>query len=164
MLWPQVVSLGFLLVCIHVLCCVSLVPLPLWSGRQVDRALLVSSSSSRLEGQDSEEGKLLSHIQGGQKAVCSCECAKHKIFTFLKYIFKKILFNFKERGREGEREGEKHQCVLASHAPPTEDPDCNPGMYPVWESNWRPFGSQAGAQPTEPPQPGHQVYPCTAIC
>ena len=28
---------------------------------------------------------------------------------------KKTLFTFRERGREGEREGEKHQCVVASH-------------------------------------------------
>ena len=27
------------------------------------------------------------------------------------------LFIFRERGREGEREGEKHQCVVASHTP-----------------------------------------------
>ena len=30
----------------------------------------------------------------------------------------------------------------------------NPGMCPDWESNQRPFGSQAGAQSTEPHQPG----------
>ena len=36
---------------------------------------------------------------------------------FLKKIF--YLFIFRERGREGEREGEKHQCVVASLAPPT---------------------------------------------
>ena len=35
---------------------------------------------------------------------------------------------FRERGREGEREGEKHQCVVVSHMPPTGDPACNPGM------------------------------------
>ena len=29
------------------------------------------------------------------------------------------LFIFRERGREGEREGEKHQCVVASPVPPT---------------------------------------------
>ena len=29
------------------------------------------------------------------------------------------LFIFRVRGREGEREEEKHQCVVASHAPPT---------------------------------------------
>ena len=39
-------------------------------------------------------------------------------------------------GREGEREGGKHQCVDASHAPPTGDLACNPGMCPGWESNW----------------------------
>ena len=48
------------------------------------------------------------------------------------------------------RKGEKHQCVVASHAPPTGDLTCNPGMCPDWESNWGPFGSQAGAQSTEP--------------
>ena len=42
---------------------------------------------------------------------------------------------FRERGREGEREGEKHQHVVASHTPPTGDLACNPGMCPDWESN-----------------------------
>ena len=48
---------------------------------------------------------------------------------------KKILFIFRERGREGEREGEKHQCVVASHARPAGDLACNPGMCPDRESN-----------------------------
>ena len=38
-------------------------------------------------------------------------------------------------GREGEREGQKHQCVVASQTPPTGDPARNPGMRPDWESN-----------------------------
>ena len=38
--------------------------------------------------------------------------------------------------------------------PLTGDLACNPGMCPDWESNWRPFGSQAGAQSTELHQPG----------
>ena len=41
--------------------------------------------------------------------------------------------------------------------PPTGDLACNPGMCPDWESNWRPFGLQAGTQPTEPPLPGPQI-------
>ena len=57
-------------------------------------------------------------------------------------------------GREREREGEKHQCVVASRAPTTGDPACNPGICPDWESNLEPFGSQADAQSTEPHQPG----------
>ena len=61
---------------------------------------------------------------------------------------------FRERGREGEREGEKHQCVVASCTPPTGDLACNPGTFPDWESNQLPFGSQAGTQSTEPHQPG----------
>ena len=51
-------------------------------------------------------------------------------------IFLNILFIFLERveGRE-KREGEKHQCVDASHAPPNGDLSCNPGMCPDWELN-----------------------------
>ena len=64
---------------------------------------------------------------------------------------------FRERGREGEREGEKHQYVVVSGAPPTGDLAWNPGMCPDWELNQQPFGSQPGAQSTEPHQPGpHQ--------
>ena len=41
------------------------------------------------------------------------------IYFYLKNIF--YVFIFRERGREGEREGEKHQCVVACHAPTTGD-------------------------------------------
>ena len=51
-------------------------------------------------------------------------------------FFLKILFNiFRERGREGEREGEKYQCVVDSHMAPTGDLARNPGMCPDWELN-----------------------------
>ena len=73
-------------------------------------------------------------------------------FCFLRFY----LFIFSERRREGEREGEKRQCVAASHAPPIGDVGHNPGMYPDWESNQRYFGSQAGTQSTEPCQPGQE--------
>ena len=56
-------------------------------------------------------------------------------------------------GREGGREGEKHECVVASRMPPTEDLAHNPGMYPDWELNQQPFGLQTSAQSTEPHQP-----------
>ena len=59
---------------------------------------------------------------------------------------------------EGEREGEKHQCVVASHMPSTGDLACNPGMCPDWELNQRPFGSQASTQSTEPHQPGPYMF------
>ena len=73
-------------------------------------------------------------------------------FDGLLFFF--VCLFFRERGREGEREGEKHQCVVVSHTPPTGDLACNPGTCPYWESNRRPFGSQAGTHSTEPHQPG----------
>ena len=76
-----------------------------------------------------------------------CECPIASFFLF------KILFIFRERGRMGER-GEKHQCVVASCAPPTGDLACTPGVCPDWESNQQPFGLQAATQSTEPDQPG----------
>ena len=60
----------------------------------------------------------------------------------------------RERGREGEREREKHQCVVASHVSQTGDLAHNPGIYLDWESNHQPFGLQAATQYTEPHQPG----------
>ena len=75
-------------------------------------------------------------------------------FQFLKRFY---LFIYRERGREGEREGEKHQCVVATRAPPTGDLARNPGVCPDGESNQRPLGLQASAQSSEPHQPG-QFY------
>ena len=69
-------------------------------------------------------------------------------FYFLISCFKDFhLFIFRERGLEREREGQKHQCVVASHVAPTGDLACNPGICPDWESNWRSFGSQPALNP-----------------
>ena len=73
-------------------------------------------------------------------------------------FFFKVLFIFRERGKDGEKEGEDHQCVVVSCAPSTVELACNPDTGPDWESNWRPFGSQAGGQSTEPHQPGLSFY------
>ena len=64
----------------------------------------------------------------------------------LLFFKKDFIYLFLERGREGERKGVKHRCVVACHAPATGDLAHNPGMCPDWESNWRPFGSQSSAQ------------------
>ena len=79
------------------------------------------------------------------------------LFSFFKDF---ILFIFRERAREGEREGEKHQCVVASCVLPTGGLAHNPDMCPDWKSNQRPFGSHAGTQSTEPHQPGlpHSIF------
>ena len=65
--------------------------------------------------------------------------------TFFKKDF--IYLFFRQRGREGEREGEKYQCGVVSHMPPTGDLAYNPGMCPDWELNLRPFGSQPMLNP-----------------
>ena len=52
---------------------------------------------------------------------------------FLKKRF--YLFISRERRREGDREGEKHQCVVTSCALPIGDLAHNPGKCPDWELN-----------------------------
>ena len=47
----------------------------------------------------------------------------------IKIFFKKYLFIFREE-REGEREGEKHQCVVASPALPHQGPGPQPRHVP----------------------------------
>ena len=80
-------------------------------------------------------------------------------------LFKKILFILRQRGREREREGERKggretsMCGCLSRTP-TGDLAPNPGMCPDWESNWQPFGLQAGYQSTEPHQPGQFSLLC----
>ena len=77
------------------------------------------------------------------------------MYTIL--LFFKILFIFREKGREGKKRWREISCVVASHMPPTGHPACNPGMCPDWESNLGTFGSYACMQSTEP----HQPEPCT---
>ena len=78
-------------------------------------------------------------------------CVKYAISIF----FLKILYSFIfwEKGREGERGREASMCGYLLR-----DPywglACNPGMCLDWESNRWPFSAQAGAQSTEPHQPG----------
>ena len=81
---------------------------------------------------------------------------------FLDFIY---LFIFKERGREGGREGKKHQCVVASRVPPTGDLARTPGCScPDWESNRQCFGLQTGTQSTQPHHPGQTgAFPGTGM-
>ena len=75
--------------------------------------------------------------QDSEGSILFCHNSPSSSFLISLREFFKIfyLFIFRERGREGEREGEKHQCVVASHAPPTGDTAHNPGMCSDWESN-----------------------------
>ena len=90
----------------------------------------------------------------------------HFHLWFYKFVFghffffsKKILFTFRERGREGQRGRETSKCerntdwLSLTCPPPTRDLAHNPGTCPDRESNQQPFGSQADTQSTEPHQP-----------
>ena len=68
----------------------------------------------------------------------------NKIFPFFFFFSPLRFYLFIFREGKGEREGEKHQCVVASRALPTEDLACNPGMFPDWESDQQPFDSFIG--------------------
>ena len=66
--------------------------------------------------------------------------------TLARVFFKDFLFIFREKGREGERNGEKHWLV-APRRPPTGDPSSNPNMCPDQELNQWPLWSM-GQCPT----------------
>ena len=68
----------------------------------------------------------------------------------LSFFLRLYLFIFRGEGREKEREGQKHQCVAASHVPLLGTWLETQACALDWESNQRTFGSQAGTQSTEP--------------
>ena len=45
------------------------------------------------------------------------------------------------------REGERHQCEVASHAPPAGGLACNPDVCPDWELNCDPLFSRPMLNP-----------------
>ena len=75
-------------------------------------------------------------------------------FSFYLFIFFNVIYLFLDRREGREKERERNISVFASHVPTSRDLPNNPGMCPDWESNQWPFASQAGAQSTEPHQPG----------
>ena len=82
------------------------------------------------------------------------------LFCFTLF-FEDFLNLFLERGEKREKEGEKHPCAKGTYVSclsqvPSQGPGPPPGHVPWLGIYWRPFGSQAGAQSTEPHQPGHR--------
>ena len=75
----------------------------------------------------------------------------------INFLKKKIIYLFLKREGGRNKGRYKHQCVVASQAPPPRDLAHNPGMCPDWELNRWPFGSQASTQSTEPHQPGQNI-------
>ena len=63
---------------------------------------------------------------------CSPSC-RDVCLGFISFLFpflRSHFFTFRQRGREGERKGEKHQCVGASRTPPSGDLASNPTLCP----------------------------------
>ena len=73
---------------------------------------------------------LLTNCSSGHKSFTSYDLLIFLLFCgcFHFFFFKDFIYLFLERGEGREKEGEKHQCVVASHAPPTRDLARNPGM------------------------------------
>ena len=68
------------------------------------------------------------------KIFCSFQCTR--LYIFGQFYFKKyFIYLILERGKERERDREKHQCVVAPPMPPTGDLAGNPNTCPDWESN-----------------------------
>ena len=85
---------------------------------------------------------------------------KKKITTqtnkvLISHFLEDFIYLFLERGEGKEKERERNidQCVVLTHVPPTRDLPHDPGVCTDWESNQRPFGSQASTQSIEPHPP-----------
>ena len=74
------------------------------------------------------QGEMAPDCQGGKTCVRTPLFQTALSIILLLFLF--FLFIFRERGREGEREGEKYQCMVVSCMPLTGDRACNPGMCP----------------------------------
>ena len=76
-----------------------------------------------------------------------CENGKLSLWKHLLFLKRFYLFIFREQGREGERERNINVWLPLARPPLGTTTQ-------AWESDRWPFGWQAGAQPTEPHQPG----------
>ena len=80
--------------------------------------------------------------------------------NYFKYIFKDFIYLILERGKGGrKRWREISVCGYFLHTPYW-GPGLQPSTGPNCELNQRPFGLQAGIQPTELHQPGLENYFC----
>ena len=74
------------------------------------------------------------------------------ILCHFKFFNRFYFFIFRDRGREGDGEGDKHWCgrEILINCPLNA---CNPGMCPDLALNWWPFGLWGDAQSIDPHQP-----------
>ena len=119
---------------------------------QTCNLLVCKTTPNQLSHTNQGSRPISQNITSPKEASQRWEQGTFLLFARLFKFFKDFIYLFfRERKTEGEREGEIHQWVVASHAPPTGDLAHNTGMCPDWESNQRPFGQHW----CEPHQPGH---------
>ena len=63
------------------------------------------------------------------------------------FFFLDFIYLFLERAEGKEKEGEKHQCMVASHMSFAGDLACKPGMCLDWESNSDPLVCKPALNP-----------------
>ena len=78
------------------------------------------------------------------------------------FFFKDFIFNLLSEREEGGRKRGRETLMCERNGnnccrPPTGDLAYTRGMCPEWESDQRPFSSQACTQSTEPHQPGYTL-------
>ena len=78
------------------------------------------------------------------------------LFSMWMTLFKDFIYLYLDR-EEGRERGWAVPACVASRSPATGDLARNSGMCPDWEWNQWSFGSQTGAQSTDPHQPGLNV-------
>ena len=129
----------------------------------------IETSRQKRTGRELLEG--IKHLEGNPAATTTVNGERLNAFPlrpgtrpgypfFYLFFSRFYLLIFRERGKEGEREGEKHQSVVASSAPPTGDLARNPGMCPDWELNRRPFGPQPALNPLSYTGQGQGAHSC----
>ena len=73
-------------------------------------------------------------------------------------LFFKDFIYFYRQGKGGKKRGREISICGCLSSAPYWGLGAQPTLVPRWESNWRPFGSQADAQSTEPHQPGWHLF------
>ena len=84
-------------------------------------------------------------------------------FLFFSFLKKDFIYLFLEWGREGEREGEKHQYVVASLTPPTGDLARNQAFGQTWNRTRDPLVCRLALNPLSCTSQGCSVFSCPEL-
>ena len=121
-----------------------------------------SQGGSKVESQRQNPVSPSPGLQAYFPEAISVLCLLPKFFkTYTCFYF---TYLFLERGREGERERQKHQCVVVSHTPHTGDLACPPGVCPTGNPTGNPWICRPARNPLSHTSQGHTwafIWVCT---